>query len=82
MQQGEKRKMTADKVRAKLKRITSGDISQRELARQIGCSPAFLNDIILGKREPAGKVLTWLGLRRKVTYVAPSFARSRQTDGS
>lgn len=61
--------MTADGVRAKLKRITSGGISQRELARRMDCSAAFLNDIILGKREPAGKVLAWLGLRRKLTYV-------------
>jgi transcriptional regulator with XRE-family HTH domain len=62
--------MTAEKVREKLKRLTSGCITQRELARRMGCSPTFLNEVIRGIREPSGPVLKWLGMRRKVVYVA------------
>lgn len=42
--------------------------SQRALARKIGVSAAFLNDIIRGKREPSGKPLKYLGLVRLVSY--------------
>lgn len=33
------------------------DISLREVARQIGCTPPFLSDIELGRRNPSDKVL-------------------------
>lgn len=33
------------------------DISLREIARQIGCTPPFLSDIELGRRHPSDKVL-------------------------
>lgn len=42
--------------------------SQRALAKAIGVSATFLNDIICGHREPSGKPITFLGLERKVTY--------------
>lgn len=60
--------MTADKVRQQLTAHALIDGSQSALAKKIGCSRAFLNDIILGKREPSGKVLTYLGLQRRVSY--------------
>lgn len=49
--------------------------SQRALARKIGVSPTFLNDILLEKREPAGKVVTFLGLQRVVTYIRAADSR-------
>lgn len=42
--------------------------SQAELARLVGCSRAFINDILKGKREPSGKVLKFLGVERRVLY--------------
>lgn len=42
--------------------------SQRALARKIGVSPTFLNEIIRETRNPTGKVLAYLGLERIVTY--------------
>lgn len=33
------------------------DYSLRELARRVGCSPAFLSDIELGRRFPSRKIL-------------------------
>lgn len=55
-------------VRIRLRALAVVTGSQRALARKIGCSAAFLNDIILGKREPAGKVLAYLRLKRRVSY--------------
>jgi len=34
------------------------DISLRELAKRLDCSPAFISDIELGRRYPSEKVLT------------------------
>ena len=55
-------------VRARLRALAVTEGSQRALASKIGCSPTFLNYILLCKREPAGKVVKFLGLRRSVTY--------------
>jgi DNA-binding transcriptional regulator YdaS (Cro superfamily) len=37
-------------------------------ARQIGCSAAYLSDIVNGRREMGEKVCKALGLERVVTY--------------
>lgn len=42
--------------------------SQRELAKRLGVSAPFIGDVLLGKREPAPKMLKALGLRRVVTF--------------
>ncbi len=42
--------------------------SQKALAAACGVSDQFLSDIILGKREPSGKPLEFLGMRRTVRY--------------
>lgn len=62
--------LTADDVRQRLLRAVEVEGSQRALAKKLGVSAAFLNDILLGKREPSGKPLTFLGLRRDVRYVS------------
>lgn len=36
----------------------------RELAAEIGCSAAYLSDVINGRREPGPKILDFLGLER------------------
>lgn len=43
-------------------------LNQTELARAIGVSVPFVNDILKGKRAPSGKILTYLGLERVVVY--------------
>ena len=63
------RTMTAEQVRHQLADLASAQGSQRALATRIGISPAYLCEIIGGTREPAGKVLEWLKLRREVRYV-------------
>ena len=41
---------------------------QKTLAKQLGVSQGYLSDVLLGRREPADKILTRLGLRRVVTF--------------
>lgn len=36
----------------------------RELAAEIGCSAAYLSDVINGRRDPGPKILDFLGLER------------------
>ncbi len=60
--------MTADTIRDKLKNLAKEVGGQRELARRIGVSAPFLNDIILSKRHPSGKVLEFLQIERIVIY--------------
>ncbi len=50
------------------------DISLREIARQIGCTPPFLSDIELGRRHPSEKVLVQIA---KVLGVKEEELRSR-----
>lgn len=42
-----------------------GNGSWRALAAKIDCSPAYLCDVILGRREPGPKILRYLGLRKQ-----------------
>lgn len=42
------------------------DLSLRELAKQLDCSPAFISDIELGRRHPSEKVLTEIARLLKV----------------
>jgi transcriptional regulator with XRE-family HTH domain len=45
--------------------------SQRKTASALGISPQYLNDILLGHREPSTKLLQALGMRRAdTTYVS------------
>lgn len=58
--------MTADQVRGLMKRA-AGD-SQKAWADRHKISASFVSDVLLGRREPAGKILDALGLERVVSY--------------
>lgn len=42
--------------------------SQRALAEKLGVSPAYLGDVLHGRREPGRSILEPLGFRRVVLY--------------
>ena len=42
--------------------------SQKALAIKIGISPQYLEDILLGRREPGESVLNFLGMQKVVSY--------------
>jgi len=55
--------------------------SLRSFAAEIGCSPSYLSDIYLGRREPGPKIAAFLGLEKrttvKTTYEKPVKRRWR-----
>lgn len=65
-------RLTAADVRNILADIVSCSGSQKATAREAGCSPAFLNDVLKGRREPSGPLLDALGLERVTYYRAKS----------
>lgn len=48
------------------KRRDELDLSLRELAKRLDCSPAFISDIELGRRHPSDKVLVEIAKILKV----------------
>ena len=60
---------TADTIRAYLDGCASRRGSQRALALDIGVSTSLVSEVIRGSREPSGRILDWLGLKREVRYV-------------
>lgn len=41
----------------------------KEVATEAGCSIGYLHDVLHERREPAGKILAYLGLERQIRYV-------------
>jgi DNA-binding transcriptional regulator YdaS (Cro superfamily) len=66
--------MTRDEVNELLYRMVKRAGSRSALAKEIGVSPAYIGDVLLGKRDPGPAILNVLGLRRQVqiTYVQAS----------
>lgn len=60
--------MNAEVVRKRLRKASDQCGGQRALARMLGVSSTYLNDVIVGRKEPAGKLLDALGLQRVVRY--------------
>jgi transcriptional regulator with XRE-family HTH domain len=60
--------MTKDELIEHLRKLAKEEGSQRNLAKRLGVSAPFIGDVLLGKREPAPKMLKALGLRRVVTF--------------
>lgn len=62
--------LTAKDVRRLLERVIKRAGSQKATAMEAGCSYAFLNNVLHGRREPSGPLLDALGLERVVIYRA------------
>ncbi len=60
--------MTKAELIEHLRQLVEEAGSQRNLAKRLGVSAPFIGDVLLGKREPAAKMLKALGLRRVVTF--------------
>lgn len=50
-----------------LRGFISYEDSQKDLAREMGVSEAYVSLVLAGKRQPGPKVLKFLGLRQVVT---------------
>ena len=60
--------MNTQEFIAYLQRLASEVGSQKQLAKQLGVSPAYLGDILHGRREPGEKILKALGFQRSIYY--------------
>jgi hypothetical protein len=60
--------MTRDEFTAYLKEQVKVYGSQLALARHCGVIPAYMSDILNGRREPGESVLRALGFRKVVRY--------------
>lgn len=58
-----------DDVVAMLRAKVAAKGTQVALAREIGISPAWMSDILLGARAPANRVLAYLGLERQALKI-------------
>jgi hypothetical protein len=61
-------RMTKEQVVALLESECAKTGSQAAWARKNHVSPAYLSDVLTGRREPGGKLLGALGLERFVSY--------------
>ena len=60
--------MTAADVRHLLKIACRDAGSQQAWAYGVGVSPAYVTDVLIGRRDPGASILDALGLRKIVTY--------------
>jgi transcriptional regulator with XRE-family HTH domain len=60
--------MNKEELMALLREKITQAGDQRKLAAQLGVSQPHLSEILNGRKEPAEKVLTALGLRRVVMF--------------
>ncbi len=59
--------MNSQAIVIKLRRRCTGT-TQRAVAEQLGVTVSYLNDVLQQKREPGPKILTALGLERRISY--------------
>ena len=60
--------MNAETVRERLQRICAENGGQAHWARQHGISPAYVSDVINGRREPGKIILAALSLEKIIDY--------------
>lgn len=61
---------TAEQVADLLRDKATAMGGQKNLAVAAGVSRSFLSDAINGRRQPSGRLLDFLGLRRRILFVA------------
>lgn len=67
--------MNIDAVIRSLRKQSQARGSQRALAKYLGVSPAYLSDVLKGRREPGPKILDALGMTKRTVY-APTDGQS------
>lgn len=60
--------MTEQEVIERLRAATEAAGGQRQFANANGFTPAYISDVLRGKRALADRILSALGLERVVTY--------------
>jgi transcriptional regulator with XRE-family HTH domain len=60
--------LSQDQALASIKKKIDGEGSQLAFARKHGLSPAYISDVLTGRRDPSKAILDAVGLERVVTY--------------
>jgi ribosome-binding protein aMBF1 (putative translation factor) len=60
--------LTADDVRELIRRAVEKEGSQSALAAKMDVSPAYLGDVMKGRRELGHSIVSYFGLTRDVRY--------------
>ena len=61
--------MTRDELVQLLQQKIQRAGTQTAIAKELGITPAYLGDVLRGKRDPGPSLLNALGFRRVITYV-------------
>lgn len=60
--------LSQDQALALIRKKIDGEGSQLAFARKHDLSPAYISDVITGRRDPSKAILDAAGLERVVTY--------------
>lgn len=60
--------MNEQEVLNRLRDSVNAAGGQREFARKVGLTPAYVNDVLHRRRALADRILAAIGVERKVTY--------------
>ena len=52
--------------RERLREVVQRYATQQDAAKELGIAPSYLSDMLLGKRNISGRILSWIGLRSVV----------------
>jgi len=61
--------LTADDVRAMLRRACEEAGGKPTLARNLGCTTSYVDMLLSGRRPPSKKILAAFGLRQETSFV-------------
>lgn len=61
--------MTLESFRNHLRKEVERAGSQRKLAKELGVSAMFVNDVLRGRRDPGKKMLDAMGFQRQVKII-------------
>jgi transcriptional regulator with XRE-family HTH domain len=67
------RKLSQEEVVGMLQK-KQGDMTQKDLAAQIGVTQQYLCDVLLGRRDPGPRILQFLGIEK--AYVQTSSSKA------
>lgn len=60
--------LTEQEVMERLRAAIEGAGGQRAFAEKHGLTPAYINDVVHGRRALADRILAAIGVKRTITY--------------
>ena len=60
--------LTEQEVITRLEKAVKAAGGQRQFARSAGLTPAYVNDVLHGRRALADRILSAIGVERRIVY--------------